>query len=581
MTMRSDFLGDCDNFYRLPEAMNRSQYLVPRLTRQQRQQAIEGPILLFNRTITPRLLNLVLNDAGEQSDQLPVMQHALMRTWENWEHSGDPEIDLKHYEAVGTISKALSKDADAVLEGMSEDELKVTEQVFQALVDTDKRNRRVRRPVHLSELEAITGTSRVSILGVIKRFHGSGRLFLTFTDDNDPFIDISHESLIRQWETLQVWLDKEAESRDIYLRLADVAERYEKGLAGLMRNPELQLALDWREKNSPNEVWAQRYHPAFSRAMSFLDKSAQKRKLRRLLGALVIVVALALALALVVAKGHNLYNEAQNAKILATNERIVAIRESARADIARQQADQNFTEILKDGVKLEMVKIPGGTFVMGSPDTENGRLDQEGPQHEVKIEPFFIGKYEVTQAQWKSVMSYNPNRIEGNLKGDVLPVVHVTWGDAKMFCQNLSKMTGRGYRLPSEAEWEYAARAGSTGAYCFGDNENLLDEYAWYDKNSDGKTHPVGQLKPNNWGLYDMHGNIYEWCLDLWHKNYDGAPTNGSAWVDGGEQDKRVLRGGTWYNSRVLSRVSSRLFGYYPQGHDYKVGFRVVATRSR
>jgi hypothetical protein len=148
MTMRSDFLGDCDNFYGLPEAPNRGQYLVPRLTRQQRRQAIEGPIRLFHASISPRLLDRVLNDVGDQFDQLPVMRHALMRTYERWKQSGDPEIDVLHYEAVGTIKEALSRDAEAALEGMSDEYLKIAERMFQTLTDTDARNRRIRRPAH-------------------------------------------------------------------------------------------------------------------------------------------------------------------------------------------------------------------------------------------------------------------------------------------------------------------------------------------------------------------------------------------------------------------------------------------------
>src|SRR5262249_25127375 len=143
LTMRSDFIGDCDNFFGLPEAMNRSQYLVPRLTRRQRQEAIEGPIKLFGASISQRLLDRVLNDAGDKSDQPPVMQHALMRTWESWQRKREGAIDLPSYEAVGTINEALSRDAECAMEGMSEDEIRITKHMFQALTDTDGRGRRI------------------------------------------------------------------------------------------------------------------------------------------------------------------------------------------------------------------------------------------------------------------------------------------------------------------------------------------------------------------------------------------------------------------------------------------------------
>src|SRR5215510_5456113 len=266
MTMRSDFLGDCDNFYGLPEAMNRSQYLVPRLTRQQHQHAIEGPIRLFGASISPQLLDRLLNDVGDKSDQLPVMQHALMRTWEECQleknHEASSEVDIEHYEAVGGIKNALSKDAEAALNGLSDDELKIAERMFQALTDTDARNRRVRRPAHLSEIEAITGADRETILKIIERFRGGGRSFITLTGDDDPLIDISHESLIRQWERMSEWVQTEAESRGMYLRVTDAARTYHKHgqKRGVLWSITLfQLESKWLEEREPNPQCAQRY----------------------------------------------------------------------------------------------------------------------------------------------------------------------------------------------------------------------------------------------------------------------------------------------------------------------------------
>src|SRR5262245_19842235 len=279
MTMRSDFLGDCDHFYGLPEAMNRGQYLVPRLTRQQRQQAIEGPIRLFGASISPRLLDRLLNDVGDKSDQLPVMQHALMRTWEEWQfekaHGGSSEVDIEHYEAVGGIKNGLSKDAEAALSGMSEEDLKISERVFQSLTDTDARGRRIRRTARMSEIAGIVGDKRHKIPGIIGRFISGDRSFLTLTNDDDPLIDISHESLIRQWERMSEWVQTEAESRDMYRRVADAVRIYHKhgqkrGL--LWRGAQLQLGLNWKIEREPNRQWAERYDPDFDPAMEFLDK---------------------------------------------------------------------------------------------------------------------------------------------------------------------------------------------------------------------------------------------------------------------------------------------------------------------
>ncbi len=219
--------------------------------------------------------------------------------------------------------------------------------------------------------------------------------------------------------------------------------------------------------------------------------------------------------------------------------------------------------------EIEMVYVPGGSFLMGSPENEPDRRSYEGPQHRVTVQDFYIGKYEVTQAQWRAVMGSNPS----GFKGDNLPVENVSWNDAKEFCRRLSQMTGKEYRLPTEAEWEYACRAKTTGAYA-GD----LDAMAWYDKNSGGKTHPVGQKQPNAFGLYDMHGNVWEWCEDDWHNSYDGAPNDGRAWVDISARGSfRVSRGGGWYFNAVYCRSAGR-DGYAPGNRYGTLGFRLLRT---
>ena len=280
MTMRSDFLGDCDVFYGLPEAINVSQYLVPRLARPQRQEAIENPIVLYGQAISPRLLDRILNDAGEEGDQLPVMQHAMMRTWEKWRASKDPVIDVQHYEAAGTMKEALSNDADEALSGMSAEDRNITKKLFQTLTDTDSRGRRIRRPTHLRKIEAITGASREKLLEIISHFTGHGRSFLHISqEESDPLVDISHESLIRQWSTLRDWVVKESRSKEIYLRLVGTANRYYNPQRedDLLRGAALQIALEWKEKRKPNQAWADRYHPSLDQALRFLDESKEER----------------------------------------------------------------------------------------------------------------------------------------------------------------------------------------------------------------------------------------------------------------------------------------------------------------
>ena len=261
----------------------------------------------------------------------------------------------------------------------------------------------------------------------------------------------------------------------------------------------------------------------------------------------------------------------------------------------RSQA-QYFTEELGNGVTLEMIAIPGGKFLMGTEDREIERLVKkfdwsgyrgEKPQHEVTVQSFFMGKYPVTQEQWKAVASLP--KVQRNLeadpskfKGGNRPVERVSWEDAVEFCQRLSKKTGKEYRLPSEAEWEYACRAGTTTPFHFG--ETITDKLANYDASkiyaSESKgeyrqeTTTVGIFLPNAFGLYDMHGNVWEWCEDDFYENYGGAPIDGRVWISG-TGSKKVIRGGSWGDSPGFSRSACR-FNYSRDLRFNFVGFRVV-----
>ncbi|MEW6210484.1 MAG: SUMF1/EgtB/PvdO family nonheme iron enzyme [Acidobacteriota bacterium] len=248
-----------------------------------------------------------------------------------------------------------------------------------------------------------------------------------------------------------------------------------------------------------------------------------------------------------------------------------------------------FREDLGKDVTLEMVSIPAGEFLMGSPADEEGRSGAEGPQHQVALPAFFMSRYTVTQAQWKRVarlpeINKDFDSSPAFFTGNDLPVEQVSWEDAVEFCERLTEATGRNYRLPSEAEWEYACRAFTSTPFHLG--PTISTEVANYNgKNPYGKaaagdspkaTSEVGGYKAaNTFGLYDMHGNVWEWCQDRWHESYEGAPADGSAWQKDGDEGKRVLRGGAWGFSAASCRSANR-YKFAATGKNYLTGFRVV-----
>ena len=190
-----------------------------------------------------------------------------------------------------------------------------------------------------------------------------------------------------------------------------------------------------------------------------------------------------------------------------------------------------------------------------------------------------MGKTEVTQGQWKVVMGNNPGFF--SQCGDICPVEQINWDDAQEFARRLSQKTGKQYRLPTEAEWEYASRAGTDTTWSFGDDENQLGNHAWYTKNSNNKTHPAAEKRPNAFGLFDMYGNVWEWTQDCWNSNYSGAPTDGSAWITG-DCSRRVVRGGSWSNAPKDFRAAVRIWSLtYNSNAVYRFnvnGLRIVRT---
>lgn len=281
LTMRSDFIGECGQFEGLAEMVNRGEFLIPRLNREQFKRVIEGPIKVAGGQIAPRLLQRLLNDLGQQADQLPCLQHALMRTWDVWAWTDETEaIDLDDYQRVGRMSQALSLHADEVYESLASDRQRdLCKGIFQALTVEESNNRGIRRPQRLGRLCQIMEVSPDELRPIIDAFRQQHVTFLMPSPDveltEQTIIDISHESLMRVWTRLRQWVEDETQAAGIYHRLSESADLNEQGRAGLYRDPELGIALAWRESKRPNAAWAERYRPGFATAIRFLEASRQ------------------------------------------------------------------------------------------------------------------------------------------------------------------------------------------------------------------------------------------------------------------------------------------------------------------
>ncbi|HEX6183302.1 MAG TPA: penicillin-insensitive murein endopeptidase, partial [Pyrinomonadaceae bacterium] len=295
ITMRSDFLGDCAQFQGLPEAINDGQYLIPRMTRDERRFAITGPVRVARARMSESLVNRLLNDVGDNPDQLPILQHALMRTWDEWRHKrpehvaahgAGPLIDVCCYEAIGGMSDALSRHAEEAYDELPDDRARrLAEHIFKALTERGPDNREIRRPTRLKEICEIAGATPEEVAAVVEVFRSQGRSFLMPPEGvalgPDTVIDISHESLVRNWTRLQAWVRDEAEAARIYRRLAEAASAHRAGEAGLLDDVTLAWVNRWRERYSPSRAWGMRYHPEFDKSLAYFEESRAEREKER------------------------------------------------------------------------------------------------------------------------------------------------------------------------------------------------------------------------------------------------------------------------------------------------------------
>jgi len=284
LSMRSDFLGDCEQFPELTNKINDSHYLIPQMTREQKKLVITGPIAVGDAKISNRLVQRLLNDMGDRFDQLPVLQHALMRTWDYWvesEAKGE-QLDFIHYEAIGGVNEALSRHADEAFYELNEEEKEICEKLFKTITEKRSDNDGIRRPTPLKEIAQIVDEEEFTLIKIINKFRIEGRALLTPREeielDSNSVIDISHEALMRVWYRLRNWVHEESQSAHIYLRLSEAANKYQQGSGGLWRPPDLQLAIEWRNSTKPTLKWALQYENNFEAVILFLEKSEDSYK---------------------------------------------------------------------------------------------------------------------------------------------------------------------------------------------------------------------------------------------------------------------------------------------------------------
>lgn len=353
ITMRSDFIGECAHFQGLTQLINSSNYLVPHMNRDNYRSAIEGPVKFAGANIDIKLVETLLNDIGDQTDQLPVLQHALMRTWSYWQELDDPgrPVSFTDYDSVGTMSDAMSRHANEAYEELSPRGREICEKMFKSITEKGADNKGIRHPLRINAIKSVVGCTSEELFEVVEKFRITSRSFVTPREgiplSDESVIDLSHESLMRLWDRLKQWVDEEASSVQMYLRLSEASAMYQQGKTTLWRPPDLQLAINWRDQQKPTLQWAERFDPAFERAMVYLRTSEkeylaeeenkirlQKRQIKR-----ARIIAIILGTAAIISVGFMLFAFVQ--KIAADRATVLAETRRKQTEVQRQRADSS------------------------------------------------------------------------------------------------------------------------------------------------------------------------------------------------------------------------------------------------
>jgi len=523
LTLRGDFFGRAITAYRpLSDRVQEAQVNVGPMTREELRLAIEEPAQQVGLTFESGLVDLLSEQAGDEPGHLPLLEFVLRQLWER-RRGG--VLHLEAYHAMGQLEGAIAKKAESLYLKASEEDRRRIQQIFLRLVRPGDGEADTRRRATLAELgeglQPLVKTLADERLLVTSQVSGSA----------EETIEVSHEALIRHWGQLKNWVDDDRQFLAWQQRLGIALKEWERSNRStelLLRGLPLTEAVEWLKKKPD----------AFSPTERQFVTASQNRKIKaRVLVAIVSILVLLLIGGPIAWLGKAGVTVPYAWSIVQARLHLVDVREPA------------------------MVTIEEGTFRMGDVEDLGGK--DERPVRKVRIASFQLSQHEVTFDEYDQFVdftarSYSPR--DENWGRGRRPVINVSWDDAKAYAAWLSQATGESYRLPTEAEWEYAARSGDKQEIWAGtQEESQLENFAVFRAD---KTAEVGSKQANSFGLNDMAGNVWEWVEDCWHNNYDGAPSEGSAWLeaDGGDCGRRVIRGGSWSITPEILRTSLRIW---------------------
>ncbi len=626
-TMRADFLEPCLDYEPLRQLIEQEAKYLPTLAGKNLIDAICEPAKRQGYEVTEELLYQIRDDIKQEPGSLPLLEFALTQLWDKRDRVRH-ELTLDGYEGIGGMVGALNIHADKVYQyrdyekdspqdERAEAEKGLIKGIFLKLlqIGEGEKDTRLRQPkAAILSLAGDNPKQQELLKELIDGKQGlvKGRLLVTggSEPEREAWVDLAHEALIDGWTQLKEWRTENREGRKLARQVEKDAQNWQA------HDKPLESYFLWGgDKLAEAEKVLSEYaaiEPLSKLAEEFLE-ACRKQELRSYLRDPVIDNLDRQGLDKVAADKSFLTkdrlwsfleNESEAAEVRLgaswllkqwgeeVPTQMAEIDEEEQISLRIVEPPPTVVEDLGDGITLELVKIPGGEFWMGSPEEEEESNRWEHPQHQVKISPFLMGKYPVTQAQWRAIASLP--QVERDLdldpsyfKGYNRPVEMVSWDDAVEFCQRLARQTRNDYRLPSEAEWEYACRAGTTTSYHFG--QTISPSLANYVQAKRGRPTPVERFQVvNAFGLYDMHGNVWEWCEDDWHDSYQDAPTDGSAWIRRGRlgggikgfDSTNVVRGGAWGSNPYFCRSAYR-GGDTRDDRDFNIGFRVVCVAPR